>query len=265
MKTSHLRNKNESVRMFSNSNKTDSLTVHKFDSTYNFTDVTEASPVITPMNNNHKRYDFQAPDEDCQICAVFNGYPVMFQVGQPEVRFMHYEGKTGETIPFQRIDEDGNDIDAGNLTELGNGFYYHVPTDLGLSIYRVHGKSHIMKVPYLGSSADSLSGSILLQKDKWMLCAVPTDGKIYENFVQYIENKYTVSGADIFEVFNAYPATDSQSAEFLSFVPGVTSPLTKHNFPLKMVDSSSNDEIIGFWIKTKNYAGSELVYDWSIL
>jgi hypothetical protein len=98
-----------------------------------------------------------------------------------------------------------------------------------------------------------------------MLCAVPIDGKIYEDFVQKIEDKYSVNGADIFEVFNAYPATDTQSSEFLSFIPGVTSTLTKHNFPLRMVDSTNSDEIIGFWIKTKNYAGDELVFDWSIV
>lgn len=264
MQSSQLRQRKEAITMFSNSNKPDSLQTFKFDSDYNFTDISDPSPVISSMNNGHKKYIFTAPDEDCQICSIFNGYPVMMSIGSPEVRFLHYEGKTNQTIPFQRIDDSGNVLDTGNLTELSNGFYYHVPTDLGLSIYIVHGRSHILKVPYIVGGG-SLSGKILLQKDKWQLIAVPKQGKIYEDFVQYIETKYSVVGSDIFEVFNAYPATITQSSEFLSFIPGVTSPLTKHNFPLVMTDANDEQEIIGFWCKTKNYEGSELVYDWSIV
>jgi len=263
MKSSALRKRLENVTMFSNSKKPDNLKLYKFKNDYSIEDITEASPTITSMANDHKKYNFTTPDEDCQIISKFNGYPVIFQVGQPEVRFIHYEGKISQTIPYKRINDSGTELENGTLTEIGHGFYYHVPSDLGLSIYIVKGKSHIMRVPYI-VGGDSLSGSILLQKDTWMLCAVPIDGKIYEDFVHKIETKYSVDGKDIFEVFNAYPATNTQSAEFLSYIPGVTSNLTKHNFPLKMVDSTNNDEIIGFWIKTKNYSGSELVFDWSI-
>jgi len=112
---------------------------------------------------------------------------------------------------------------------------------------------------------NALSGKILLQKDKWQLLSVPVAGnKLYENFIQYIETKYSVVGSDIFEVFNAYPATSSQSSEFLSFIPGVTNPLTKHNFDFVMTDLNGEQEVLGFWCKTKNYLGSELIYDWSI-
>ena len=265
MKSSALRQRLENVTMFSNSLKPDNLKVMKFGSDYSFSDITEASPTINAINNGHKKYNFTTPDEDCQICSIFNGYPVMMQVGNPEVRFLHYEGKTGQTIPFLRMDDSGNAIDSGNLTELSDGFYYHVPTDLGLSIYIVHGKSHILKVPYI-IGGSSLTGSILLQKDKWQLLAVPVDGaKIYEDFIVKVENKYSVSGSDIFESFNAYPATNSQSSEFLSFVPGVTNILTKHNFDLVMTDANGEKEVLGFWCKTKNYSGAELVYDWSIV
>jgi len=264
MKTSSLRQRNENVRMFSNSKKSNDLKVFKFNNVYDFDDVTEASPNIQSMNNDHKKYDYVAPDEDCQICSIFNGYPIIFQVGSPEVRFIHYEGKTGKTINFKRIDENGDEIESGTLTELSNGFYYHVPSDLGTSIYVIHGKSYILKVPYITGSG-SLSGKILLQKDKWQMIAVPKDGKIHEDFVQYLEDKYTVVGSDIFEVFNAYPATITQSSEFLSFIPGVTSPLTKHNFDMVMSDENDEQEVVGFWCKTKNYSGDELIYDWSIV
>lgn len=264
MRSSQLRQRNENITMFSNSTKTDLLKTFKFDNLYNFTDISEVAPTITPMNNGHKKYLFTAPDEDCQICSIFNGYPVMMSIGSPEVRFIHYEGKIGETIPFLRVDENGDVLDSGNLIELSNGFYYHVPTDLGLSIYIIHGVSHILKVPYI-IGGGSLSGQILLQKDEWQLIAVPIEGKIYEDFIVYIENKYSVNGADIFEVFNAYPATINQASEFLSFIPNITSPLTKHNFPLIVTDANSEQEIIGFWCKTKNYVGNELIFDWSIV
>ena len=265
MKSSHLRKRLENITMFSNSTKPDSLQLFKFGSDYSFTDITEASPSIISMNNNHKKYNYTAPDEDCQVCAVFNGYPIIMQVGSPEVRFLHYDGKIGQTIPFKRINDAGDEIESGNLTELSNGFYYHVPSDLGLSIYIVRGKSNILKVPYI-IGGDSLSGSILLQKDKWQLLAVPVKGnKIYENFIKVIEDKYSVDGGDIFEIFNAYPATNSQSSEFLSFVPNVTNPLSRHNFSLVITDANDEHEVVGFWAKTKNYSGDELVFDWSIL
>ena len=264
MRSSQLRQKNENICMFSNSNKPDSVKIYKFDKDYAFTDISEDSPNIVQMSNNHKKYEFTAPNEDCQLCSIFNGYPVMLTIGSPEVRFLHYEGKTGATVPFKRIDDTGAEIESGNLTELGEGFYYHVPSDLGLSIYIVHGKSQILKVPYI-VGPDSLSGKILLQKDKWQLLAVPIDGKIYEDFVKKIEDKYNVVGSDIFEAFNAYPATATQNSETLNFIPGVTNINTKHNFALKMTDSDGADEILGFWCKTKNYSGDTLVYDWSIV
>lgn len=262
MKTSHLRKRLEKVPMFSDSDKTPGLQIFKLDSTNTLTDITESNPTIATLTSGHAKYDFTSPDEDCHICSIFNGYPIIFQVGLPEVKFIHYEGATGVTIPFTRVDDTGATIESGNLTELSNGFYYNIPSDLGLSIYMVNGKSHLMKVPYTGTST-SISGKILLEKDKWQLLAVPTTGKINENFVQYIEQKYSVTGSDIFEGFNAYPATDTQSSEFLSFIPGVTSPLTKHNFSFIMEDANGEQEVLGFWCKTKNYAGDVLIYDWS--
>jgi len=265
MRTSQLKNRNSSYPIFSNSTETEGLELYKFSDNLSLTDITPGSPSIVSIGNGHRKTTINTPDEDCIVVGKFNEFPVIFNVGQPAVKFVHYHGETGKSIAIERMKDDGTIVETGTLTELGHGFYYHTPSDLGLSIYMIDGESHLMQVPYLGSTAGSLSGSILLQKDKWMLCAVPIDGKIHEDFVQKIESKYTVSGGDIFEVFNAYPSTDSQSSEFLSYIPGVTSPLTKHNFPLKMVDSTNSDEIIGFWIKTKNYAGSELVFDWSII
>lgn len=264
MRSSQLRQKKENINMFSNSNKPDDVKMYKFGSDYSFTDISETDPNIVQMSNNHKKYNFTAPDEDCQLCSIFNGYPVMATIGSPEVRFLHYEGKTGASVPFKRIDDDGTEIESGTLTELDHGFYYHVPSDLGLSIYIVHGKSYLLKVPYVVGS-NSLSGKILLQKDKWQLLAVPIDGKIYEDFIKKIEDKYSVIGSDIFEAFNAYPATNTQNSEMLSFIPGVTNINTKHNFHLKMKDVDGEDEILGFWCKTKNYSGDELIYDWSIV
>lgn len=264
MRSSQLRQKNENINMFSNSNKPDNLKMYKFGNDYSFTDISEIDPNIVQMSNDHKKYNFTAPDEDCHLCSIFNGYPVMATIGSPEVRFLHYEGKTGTNIPFKRINDLGEEIESGSLIELDEGFYYHVPSDLGLSIYIVHGKSYLLKVPYITGS-DSLSGKILLQKDKWQLLAVPIVGKVYEDFIKKVEDKYNVNGSDIFEAFNAYPATDSQNSETLSFIPGVTNISTKHNFALRMTDINGEDEILGFWCKTKNYDGNELVYDWSIV
>ena len=91
-----------------------------------------------------------------------------------------------------------------------------------------------------------------------MLIAVPLKNKtVYEGVVKPIEDKYGVKGEDIFRVLNAYPATINQSGRFLSFIPGVTSLTSEHNFKLVYEDQDNNGntvyEITGFWCKTKNY------------
>jgi len=112
-------------------------------------------------------------------------------------------------------------------------------------------------------------GTILIQPKNAQMLAVPKENaKIYENFIQSIEAKYNVDAADLFESCNAYPSAGSQVNEFLSFIPGVTNPASKHNFKLVMDDGSSK-EILGFWVLSKDYINDGILnevieYEWQI-
>jgi hypothetical protein len=113
------------------------------------------------------------------------------------------------------------------------------------------------------------SGSILIQPSNAQMIAIPKENaKIYEDFIQVIETNYGVSASDLFEAINAYPSTPSQDNEFLSFIPNVTNPASKHNFNLVMDDNGSK-EILGFWVLTKDYINNGILteviqYDWEI-
>jgi hypothetical protein len=108
-----------------------------------------------------------------------------------------------------------------------------------------------------------MSGSIYLQKNAWMMLAVPKENaKIYDDVLKPIEDETGMDAADIFEVLNAYPYIDSQNRQFLSFVPGVTNVLSSNNFQLIYEDEEGSKEITGFWAKTKDYAGDVITYNW---
>ncbi len=113
------------------------------------------------------------------------------------------------------------------------------------------------------------SGTILVQPNNAQMIAIPKENtKIYEDFIQVIENKYNVSAQDLFESCNAYPSTGEQANEFLSFVPSVTNPGTKHNFELVINDSGAK-EIVGFWVLSKDYINNGILneiieFEWEI-
>lgn len=120
-----------------------------------------------------------------------------------------------------------------------------------------------------GTPVGLKQGTILIQPSNAQLIAIPKENaKLYEDFIQSIEKKYNVNAADLFESCNAYPSTASQQNEFLSFIPGVTNPNSKHNFQLVMDDGSSK-EILGFWVLSKDYINDGVLdevieYEWKI-
>jgi hypothetical protein len=265
MQHSAFKDKGETVDIFANSNQPNSLSVYKLDETDTLTDITPGSPTIDTLGPNLRKTTLTLPNEDCTVCAILNGQSVFMRVGVPKIRFTFYTGSTGETIAFNRVNQvDGGSIESGNLTDYGYGIYGFNPSTTGESIIVIDGKYYYpLRVPYT-SDAAGMRGSIYLQKNAWMMLAVPKEGaKIYEDFINPIESLTGQAGNQIFEVLNAYPYIDSQNREFLSFVPGVTNVLSKNNFQLIYEDQSGEKEITGFWCKTKDYSGDTITYNWN--
>ncbi len=267
MQHSAFKDRGESVDIFAQTNRPNSLRMFKITDDEAVTEVDVSSSTINTLGANLRKSTVTLPNENSTVVAFLNDEFIPMRVGTPKIRFTFFAGrnKTGETIPFERVNQtDGSVIESGNLTEYGNGLYGFVPNSTGDSIIKVRGLVFPLRVPYL-SDAAGLQGSIYLQKNAWMMLACPigTNAKIYEDFIQPIVNQSGVAQEDLFEVLNAYPYIDTQNREFLSFVPNVTNPASKNNFQLIYEDENSEKEITGFWVKTKDYPGDVITFNWT--
>jgi len=268
MQHSAFKDKGESVDIFAQTTKEDSLEVYKILDDDTFTDITPDDVTIDDLGQNLKKTNITLPQDNCITVAFLNEEPVFTRVGSPKVRFTFFagKGKTGLTIPYKMVNQDdGSTLEEGDLVEYGKGLYGFIPENTGDNVIRVNGLVFPLRVPYTVDSA-GMKGSIYLQKNAWMMLAVPKEGaKIYDDVIKPIEDEYGVDAKDIFEVFNAYPYTEGENGskrKFLSFVPGVTNPAGSNNFNLIYKDTNGEKEITGFWCKTKDYSGDVITYNW---
>jgi len=268
MQHSAFRDRGETVDIFAQTNKPDSLTMFKIkeDDTMEQVDMTGV-PIVT-LGSNLRKATVTLPGEHSTVVSFLNDEPIFARVGAPKIRFTFFAGKnqTGLTIPFERIDQtSGGIIESGNLSEFGQGLYGFNPNSTGDSIIKCKGLVFPLRVPYVTDSA-GLQGAIYLQKNAWMMLAVPKENaKVYEDFIQPIVTQSGIAQEDLFEVLNAYPYTEGPNGserQFLSFVPNVTNPASSNNFQLIYEDSNGEKEISGFWVKTKDYAGPVITYNW---
>jgi len=269
MQHSAFKDKGESVDLFAQTdNNDDVLKFFKILDDDSFVDITPDDYTIDTVTDRLKKCTVTLPDEDCITVAFLNKVPVFTRVGNPKIRFTFFEGenKTGLEIPYDMIDQDsGDSIESGNLVEYGEGLYGFIPENTGDSVIKVRGLVFPLRVPYTVDAA-GMKGSIYLQKNAWMMLAVPKeDATIYDDFIKPIEDQTGMDANEIFEVFNAYPYTEGEngsSRQFLSFVAGVTNPASSNNFQLIYEDSNGEKEITGFWCKTLDYDGDVITYNW---
>ena len=117
----------------------------------------------------------------------------------------------------------------------------------------------------VSTGAEHLFGDIILNPDKWANIAIPVEGKkVKEYLLDWIANETGHPAEDSVTVVKAFPATDTQSGSYLTFVPGVTNPASSSNFELVVTDNGKK-EITGFLIKMKDYTGfysGDLVFHW---
>jgi len=268
MQHSAFKDLGENVDIFAQTTENDNLKVFKITEDDSFVDITPSDYTIDTVSTNLKKTTLTLPEENSTVVAFLNEEPVFMRVGAPKIRFTFYagQGQTGLTIPYEMIDQDSGDtIESGNLIEFGEGLYGFNPENTGDAIIKCKGLVFPLRVPYVVDSS-GMKGSIYLQKNAWMMLAVPKDNaKIYDDFIKPIEDEYGVTGSDLFEVFNAYPFTEGpngSSRQFLSFIPGVTNTASSNNFQLIYEDSNGEKEITGFWCKTKDYDGEVITYNW---
>lgn len=107
-------------------------------------------------------------------------------------------------------------------------------------------------------------GQIEVEPNRWQLVSIPikygywnstqhkhihdntTIARIQNYIVDQIEDIYGVNCNTMIEVFNTYIGDNNF---YYNFIPGITDPLSIHNFELAYQDGS-NLEYTGFWIKS---------------
>ena len=268
MQHSHFKDRGESVDIFAQTNKPNSLKMYKIKEDDTMEDITPVSPTINSLGANLRKSSVTLPNENSTVVAFLNDEFIPMRVGAAKIRFTFFAGKdkTGLTIPYEMINQtDGGTIESGNLMEFGHGVYGFNPINTGDAIIKCKGLVFPLRVPYTVDAA-GMSGSIYLQKNAWMMLAVPKENaKIYDDFILPIVTQSGIAQEDLFEVFNAYPYTEGPNGsqrQFLSFVPNVTNPASSNNFQLIYEDSNGEKEISGFWVKTKDYPGNTITFNW---
>jgi hypothetical protein len=119
-----------------------------------------------------------------------------------------------------------------------------------------------------GDSVISQSGEIQIEPGVWQLLAIPQKTGYWDNVlhkmykdentiskfenvvITQIEDTYGVQASTVLEVANAYIGDENL---FRNYIPGLTSPLSVHNFELVYIDidgGNTREEVTAFWVKS---------------
>ncbi len=127
---------------------------------------------------------------------------------------------------------------------------------------------------HIGINIDSCYGTIQIEPDRWQLIAIPiqygywdnvlhkhihddiTISRIHNYIIEQIEDIYSVPADTMIEVFNAFIGDVNK---YYNFLPGVTDPLSEHNFELAYQDGV-HLEYTGFWIKSIHNTPFEIIW-----
>ncbi len=264
MQHSFIRKKNELVTLFAKTNyEEEECIVVKIREDNSFVDTAYIHD-IQQIKTDLFSTDIILPDEDCTLCILFKNQPIVVAVGEPKKRFIYYRVSDDQVIPFIQFSYSGEIVDNGDMAGIRNGFYMHSLIHAEPSIIQVDNKVYPVKFPR-SVIATEMDGSILLQNNVWQLVAIPkTSEKVKEYFVDRLALKYSVEAEDMIEICTAYFGDENR---FRSYIPGVTDPLTSNNFPLIYSDNANN-EVTGFWVKTKDLTGivpdvDNVIFEWN--
>jgi len=88
------------------------------------------------------------PVSDCFMFVRQDKGIGITRVGDPDVLVIVYTGIINQTIPYDQYGMDGGSLDSGNMTEIGEGFYYVTPAKLDESFFVINGVIKTLVVPY---------------------------------------------------------------------------------------------------------------------
>ncbi|MCK5537976.1 MAG: hypothetical protein KAI79_14210 [Bacteroidales bacterium] len=148
MQHSLLRNKNETVKLFSHKDPSrvlKSLEVYKFNQ-YGLSDITPQYN-ITNLNEGYYSTEITTPDEQCYLLILFCGNPIVLRIEKPPVQFFFWSPRNN-IERYKHYSEDGILVSEGSLKLLNYGFSYYTPEEETLGYIEVRNKPYVLNIPY---------------------------------------------------------------------------------------------------------------------
>jgi len=118
--------------------------------TFTLTDGLVAQSSITPTSTgDYYSGTVSTPTTDCFMLTLQGGVSGILRVGNPEVLVIGYTGEVEQTNTYRQLGLDGAELDSGNMSEIGEGFYYIEPVSLDTSYFDINdGYIKTLVVPY---------------------------------------------------------------------------------------------------------------------
>lgn len=214
------------------------------------------------VKSGFKYITITTPIFDCHIFIKYGEGTEFIRVGNPPIYLMlHYNNIDNIPMEYVQYNYNSDVLKTGTLINIGDNFYVTNNINIENSFYMLAGGLVTLTMParYISNINDS-NGSILLERGKWQLIAIPKDGYIGENFIDVLSLQEGIPGNELIEICSAYPGHINK---FLSYIPGFTSKSSEHNFKLSYIDNG-NVEITAFWVKCKQWqhTTSDIVFNW---
>lgn len=266
MEALSLKQKNQTVNIFTHTGNFPDLSVYKLTDT--LTPVV-SSWHIEEIKPTYYKTSILTPNENCYLCINFGENPIVIRVGEPQLKFIFYSPSIDEQFSYTQFLGDGFQVDTGTLVSTSANFHY---TDLSVkesSIIEINNglgfkEPFKLNLPYGGFAkvCSITSGTIEIESNAWQLVAIPIEfgywenggfihdtdvrANVYNYVIKQIEEIYNQPANQLIEVMNTYIG---DNRFFYSYVPGFTNPNSDHNFKFIYNDNGMK-EIVGFWVKS---------------
>ena len=258
MRHTDFRDKNSTFNIISDSKSITKVFKFTIDEDLELLNTLEATEIA-----NYYTTAVSTPNEDCFLLLKSEKGCSIIRVGNPDILVVAYAENVNLTLPYKQLSSnDGAKLDEGNLTEIGEGFYYIKPASYIKSFFDLgNGILKTLVVPYKINATATNKGTIRLESDRFELIAMPIKNKkVSEYFMQKIEEVTGKSADESIELVKAYPSNSVSSGKWMVFVPNVTKETNINNFKL-VEDDNGTDAIVPFLVKTK-VLDESIVIDW---
>ena len=203
------------------------------------------------------------PNEDCFLLLKSEKGCSIIRVGNPDILVVAYAEDVNLTLPYKQLSSaDGAKLDEGNLTEIGEGFYYVKPASYIKSFFDLgNGILKTLVVPYKINATATNRGTVRLESNRFELIAIPIkNATVAEYFLAKVEEVTGKSASESIELVKAYPSNSISSGKWLVYIPNVTKDTSINNFKL-IEDDNGADAYVPFLVKTK-VLDEPIVIEW---